>query len=96
VPAGQAHVPLVQTWPVAQRRPHMPQLATSVFRLVSHPAVIGSQSPKPVLQAKPQVPAVQVALALGAAAQARPHMPQLVTVVRAVSQPFPAMPSQLP
>lgn len=80
-----------------QTTPHAPQLALSVASAASHP-VPGrpSQSAKPMLQVKPHAPAVHEFIAL-AALQTRPHIPQFATAVRvSTSQPFMALPSQLP
>jgi len=51
---GQAQAPAVQVWPLAQTRPHMPQLALLVCVLTQVPM----QSVWPDGQA--QAPAVQV------------------------------------
>ena len=78
--------------------PHPPQLDALVCVLVSQPfAVDPSQFAKPKLQlAMPQTPAVQDGAAF-VTAHALPHAPQLPTsAVVAVSQPFDAIPSQLP
>jgi hypothetical protein len=78
-----------------QARPQNPQFA-SVVTGVSQPlASTPSQSAKPVLHvAIEQVPVPQVALAL-ARTQGEPQLPQSVTVVSDVSQPFASIPSQL-
>jgi len=61
---------------------------------VSQPSDIGSQSPKPVAQdMTAQVPPLHLPVAF-AGAQARPHMPQLLSVSSRTSQPFEAIPSQ--
>jgi hypothetical protein len=53
------------------------------------------QSPKPVLQAEPQAPPVQVAVALARTGQALPQRPQwFVSVAGRTSQPLPAWRSQ--
>src|SRR5262249_13706378 len=77
--------------------PHAPQLEF-VRRFVSHPsAYCPLQSAKPVLHvASPHVDLAHAAVPM-AAEHALPHEPQLVTlVVRSVSQPFVATPSQSP
>jgi hypothetical protein len=53
-----------------------------------------SQSAKPVLQLKPHVPVVQVAVALAGNAQLLEHVPQCCKEVRSASQPFAAWLSQ--
>ena len=78
--------------------PQAPQLALSVRVSTSQPFTGSrSQSAKPVAQAiTAQAPAAQVAVALGSA-HARPQAPQLdALVVRLVSQPLAAAPSQSP
>jgi hypothetical protein len=69
--------------------PHAPQLVVVLVRLVSQPLVATpSQSPKPVLQRKPQAPDPQVVVALARAGHALRHAPQLATsVVVLISQP---------
>ncbi len=92
------HAPPEHTVPAAHVWPHAPQLALSDCKLASQPsAAEWLQSAKPVLQeAMPQAPAVQLEEAL-ARAHARPQAPQSARVVlRLVSQPLPAMPSQSP
>jgi hypothetical protein len=77
---------------------HVPQCETDVRVSTSHPSeAFALQSPKPVLQVNPQVPALQVVAALAAPAQVRPHIPQcVVELLRLVSQPLAAFPSQSP
>jgi hypothetical protein len=76
---------------------HTPQLFASVWVFVSQPfEAWPSQLEKPALHALiTQLPVAQVAVAL-ARLQAVPHEPQLVSVVRLVSQPLVALLSQLP
>ena len=77
---------------------HAPQLALSVRVSTSQPlAGLRSQSAKPVAQAiTAQAPTAQVAVALGSA-HTRPQAPQLdALVLRSVSQPLVARPSQSP
>ena len=78
--------------------PQAPQLFRSLVRLVSQPvAVIPSQLPQPRSQVPmPQVLAEHVAVAC-AKLQRFMHAPQFeVLLVRFVSQPLDAIPSQLP
>ncbi len=77
--------------------PHVPQLETLLERSVSQPlASEPSQSPQPPLhEAITQLPVAQLAVAC-ARLQAVPQEPQLASVVRLVSQPFPTLLSQLP
>jgi len=92
-PATQVAVPLV----AVQARLHMPQWVRLVRVSTSQPlAGLPSQSAKPALQAPiAQVPAAQMAAALGKL-HARPHMPQWAALVRvSASQPLAALPSQL-
>jgi hypothetical protein len=82
----------------AQARPQAPQFARSLLSAISQPFVaLLSQFAKPAPQApRAQVPVAQVAEAL-AKAQTRPQAPQLRTsVCVSTSQPFAALPSQLP
>ncbi len=61
-----------------QTVPHAPQFETSAPMLTSQPlAALRSQSAKPALQVKPQVPEAQVDVALARAGQTVPHEPQL-------------------
>jgi hypothetical protein len=71
-------LPLVRAPPFAQTLPHEPQLLASVNRLDSQPLVrLASQSPKLVLQTKPQLPPAQAAAALVRPGQAFPQLLQL-------------------
>ena len=81
-----------------QPAPQLPQLFGSSVRLTSQPlAALRSQSPKPALQVKLQVPPEQVAVALAGAEQTLPQLPQLETVVLVfTSQPLAAFMSQSP
>jgi hypothetical protein len=69
-----------------------------VLRFVSQPFVaLLSQSAKPALQVKPQVPPVHVVVALVRDGQTLPHEPQWFTFeFTDVSQPFAGIASQLP
>lgn len=91
--SAQDGVPLV----ALQAVPQAPQLATSLVRFFSQPLLaLPSQLPYP----GSQTPSVQVPPGHDSAALARsqscPQAPQLVTVLRAVSQPLPELPSQSP
>lgn len=68
---------------------HAPQFAAEVLRLTSHPLLaVASQSPKPAVHAKPQVPLVHEIVALARAGQAFPHAPQCeVLLVVLISHP---------
>ncbi len=99
VPVGHTltQVPPEHEVPAAHARPHAPQFAL-VVRGVSQPFdAAPSQLPKPALHAPTaHAPPAHAGVALGVA-HAAPHAPQLVAVVvRAVSQPFAATPSQSP
>jgi hypothetical protein len=102
-PAAQlgTHAPAVHTVvPLAfvQAAPQALQLPTLVFRFASHPSGASPlQLPNPALQVpSTQALAEQLAPAF-AKAQTFPHEPQLLAVVvRFVSHPFVALPSQLP
>lgn len=79
--------------------PQAPQFDVLVLTLTSQPLpATPSQFAKPALQdPRPHEPAEHAADALVGLGQAFPHVPQLaVLVLRFVSQPFPARPSQLP
>ena len=91
-PALQLAVALAREHPTAQP----PQLLR-VLRGVSHPlASAASQLPEPALQLPiTQLPPAHVGVAL-ARAHALPQDPQLPGVLRGVSQPLAALPSQLP
>lgn len=82
----------------AQLVPHAPQFAVEVVTFVSQPSVcMPLQLPKPAVHVNEQVPLLQPALVvLGRPAQLLPQSPQFVGVLRAASQPLPAMASQLP
>jgi hypothetical protein len=84
--------------PPGHVRPHTPQLAVDVRVSASHPlAAFMSQSPKPVLQARPQRPAAHVADAFAPLAQAVPQELQLrASVLSATSQPLAGFVSQSP
>ncbi len=106
LPMGQSARPLPHTpiWHsgtlptgAMQRLPHIMQLRASVARLVSQPlAGLRSQSEKPAMQVKSQVPARHTATAFGGVAQARPQPPQCIVLVCVfTSQPLAADMSQL-
>src|SRR5207247_1511467 len=80
-----------------QTRLQPPQLSGAVVVSDSQPlAALASQLAKPALQTKPQLPAVQVAVAFARGGQTMPQPPQLLTSVPVfVSQPLVALPSQL-
>ncbi len=84
-PATQAAMPLL----IAQAAPQAPQFDGSLPMLSSQPlAGLRSQSAKPALQVKPQVPAAQLAVALARGGQTVPHAPQLFgSVLRLVQLP---------
>jgi hypothetical protein len=82
--------------PAGQTLPHVLQLLTSVFVLVSQPLFgLPSQLLKPAAQAGTHTPAVQAVVPF-AFEQATPQAPQLAVVFSAVSQPFFALASQFP
>ncbi len=82
---------------VEQALPQAPQFATSVERFTSQPfPELPSQFAKPALQVIPQVEPVQVAVPF-VELQTLPQAPQFeVSLVRCVSHPLPAFPSQFP
>jgi hypothetical protein len=83
---------------VMHRMPQEPHVSDTE-RLASHPFVSSeSQSPKPASQMFTHIPSLQLRVAfVGAAPQALPHVPQLVSVVlRSTSQPFNTIASQSP
>lgn len=92
VPAEHAGVPLL----LLQTLPQLPQLDVVVVS-VSHPLLmLPSQFARPALHVMSlQVPPVHEGVP-PVVLQALPHVPQLVIVVRSVSQPFDALPSQFP
>jgi hypothetical protein len=62
---------------VGQAFPHIPQCEGDSLRLASQPLdALPSQSAKPGLQVKPQLPALHVVVALARVGQAFPHIPQ--------------------
>jgi hypothetical protein len=92
-PRAQLGVPLLLLHVV----PHAPQFAVLIWVLTSQPLLeVPSQLPNPALH----VPSAQVPDAHDSDAFAKSHTapqtPQLESVVRLVSQPFVALPSQLP
>ena len=92
-PRAQLGVPLL----LLQVVPQAPQFATLIWVFTSQPfAPAPSQLPKPELQVpRAQLPDAQDSAAL-ARSQTAPQVPQLDRVVRLVSHPFAALPSQLP
>jgi hypothetical protein len=82
----------------AQGCPHPPQWLTLLVVLTSQPsAPLLLQSPKPPLHENPQAELLQNELAFALPGHALAHAPQwLVLLVVLVSQPFVALPSQLP
>jgi len=96
VPRGQAHAPAAHVPLAGHARPQVPQFETLVAVAASQPlAALPSQSAKPAAQlATAHAPAMQAAVPL-AAAQARPHAPQLPALVRvSTSQPLAGLRSQ--
>lgn len=91
LPERQVAAPFV----VLQALPHPPQLAVSVFRLVSQPLRVSlSQFEKPPLHVIVQVPLLHVAVPF-VEPQTLPHAPQLeVELAVFVSQPLVSFPSQ--
>jgi len=79
---GDAHIvasqrPATQICPDGHDRPQAPQWVLDARRLLSHPlAAIPSQSARPVVHTRLQVPIVQVAVPPGPLGQLRPHIPQ--------------------
>jgi hypothetical protein len=96
-PDGQMGWVQMLFWHVpGHTRPHPPQLSGSFVTFVSQPFEQSpSQSAVPGLQAQmPQTPAEQVGLP-PTAGQTLPHAPQFwMSVVRSISQPLEASPSQ--
>lgn len=92
-PRAQLGVPLLLLHVV----PHAPQFATLICVFTSQPfAASPSQLPNPELQVpRAQLPDAHDSAAL-ARSQTAPQVPQLDRVVRLVSQPLAALPSQLP
>jgi hypothetical protein len=82
----------------AHAAPQRPQCETLVLVLVSQPFVrMPSQSPKPVEHVYEHTPAEHTGEALAAAGHVFMQRPQCtVLVLRLVSQPFAALPSQSP
>jgi hypothetical protein len=98
VPQSLSHTPERQTIPSAQRVPQAPQCCGEVPSSASQPlASIASQLPRPsVHAATTQRPALHAAVA-PMREHAVPHAPQcMADVVRSVSQPLLASPSQSP
>jgi len=78
--------------------PQAPQFEASMSVSISQPlALLPSQLAQPTLQASPQIPVLQTAVALAPPAQVRAHWPQFATsAVSEVSQPSALMPLQFP
>jgi len=97
-PAQGVQLPPTHVWPPVHWWPHVPQLSRSLLRLVSQPlAAKLSQSPNPGLQLKPHVLATHFApvTLLPVDGQLLAQLPQwLAVLVRLVSQPLFAAPSQ--
>jgi hypothetical protein len=91
------HTPAEQTCPAPQALLHAPQLARSLWVFTSQPlTALPSQLAKPVSQVVSwHAPLVHADAPLEKR-QVKPQAPQLLTLVSAVSQPLPALPSQLP
>lgn len=93
------HAPPLQPAPVVfglpvQSLAHVPQLVGVVSAASQPLPPMLSQSPKPVEHVpRSQLPLVQTDVAFGRE-QAFPHMPQLLTAPRSVSQPLDMLPSQ--
>ena len=86
-------------WLVPQTRPHPPQFLRSVSVFASQPSAMSPlQSAKNPMHTSPHLDAShRGASPVGAARHAAPHAPQFAAlVVRSVSQPFVASPSQSP
>lgn len=93
VPETQA---IIASGAVGHTLLHRPQFITVVM-LVSQPvAAFVSQSSKPVSQVNPQVPAVQVGLALGGSTHRIPQPLQLATSVVMSTQLMPQVVSPAP
>jgi hypothetical protein len=93
----ELHIPAEHTVPAVQAWPHVPQSEFVVVG-VSHPlAVLPSQLPHPVMHMPmPHAPPVHDARAFGTL-HTLPQPPHAVgVVIRFVSQPLPALPSQSP
>ena len=91
-PPAQDGLPLLLLHTV----PHVPQLPTLVFVLVSHPLLgLPSQLWNPELHVGLQAPPEHVVMPLGLV-QAIPQAPQFETVLSAASQPLPLIRSQSP
>ncbi len=91
------HTPAEQTCPAPQALLHAPQLARSLWVFTSQPfTALPSQLAKPVSQVVSwHAPLVHADAPLEKR-QVKPQAPQLLTLVSAVSQPLPALPSQSP
>jgi hypothetical protein len=100
-PAGHnmRHVPVTQLWPPGHARPHIPQLVASLWRSTQRPGLPGAtpQMVAPAAHVPPHTAAAQVAVPPTGAGHVVPQRPQLFAVVlRLVSQPLAALPSQSP
>jgi hypothetical protein len=89
-----AHAVLTALAP-EQAKPQLPQWAVDVRKSTSQPsAALLLQSAKPMVQVKPHIPLVHVAVEFGPLGHALPHIPQLLTFPTLTSQPLAATMSQ--
>jgi hypothetical protein len=96
VPPAQSQNPSMQLCPALHVTPQPPQLLELVSGVSQPLASLPSQLPKPALHVPiAHEPLAHVAVALGRE-QLTPQPPQLLVVVRGVSQPLLMSPSQFP
>jgi hypothetical protein len=89
-------MPLIQFCPIGHALPHTPQFDASVWRLTQRPGA-APQSVSPERHDDTHVPAEHDAEPPTGGAQLRPQAPQWLTLLlRFVSQPLAALPSQSP
>lgn len=91
--------PITQLCVPGHTVPQAPQLRRSVCVFTQRPGdiAVAPQTTEPAAHVPPQTPAAQVAVPPLGAAHARPHAPQLLTVVLVlVSQPLATIASQSP
>jgi hypothetical protein len=81
------HTPARQVCPVAQVRPHIPQLASSTWRSAQTAVAPVPQSIWPMVQ--PAVPVQVPPAQVWPIAQVRPHIPQLAVSVMTLAQAAP-------